>query len=314
MSLNYYINKATERPRFFLGKLLQREIANCIPYSWTSRQLAIAERSLTQKEHDRLDYYLKGNPKTVNDFEYQVKTFPRDRNALQYFDIAPLIHRFPSGYKLNVQYGDITEVPKKPTIVKSRPISELNENAILMKISTLRHFTFVKDNKTWEQKSDSAIWRGHAHNDFRKKLVTLSQQSALIDAAQTNRDYPGLPPKAPFMHIPPQLKHKFLISIEGVDVASNLKWAMGTNSLVISPKLKYETWFMEGWLKPNTHYVEVNEDFSDLEEKIDYYLQHPKEAKQIIRNANEYTLPFRHTKREWLLNMLVLKRYFEFYQ
>ena len=37
------------------------------------------------------------------------------------------------------------------------------------------------------------------------------------------------------------------------------------------PKPKYETWFMEGKLKDGSHYIEVKDDYSDLEEKIKYY-------------------------------------------
>ncbi|EAR07904.1 glycosyl transferase family 90 [Reinekea blandensis] len=310
----YYLNKATERPRFFLGKLLQREVAKGIPYGLTSRKLAHAEARLTTQEQDRLDYYLQP-PSTTQPvtFDQCVSTFKRDRNALQYFDVAPLLHRFAGHYRFNILYGDITAVPTQPAFVKSRPIHGDNANAVLLKISTLRHFSFVEDLLSWEQKQDSAIWRGHAHNDNRKRLITSNLHNPKINAAQTNRNYDGLPPKAPFMPIPQQLKHKFLLSIEGVDVASNLKWAMGSQSLVISPTLHYETWFMEGMLQPGVHYVEVKNDFSDLEAKIDYYLSHPAEAKAIVRNANNYTQPFRNHAREWILNMLVIKRYFETY-
>ena len=35
---------------------------------------------------------------------------------------------------------------------------------------------------------------------------------------------------------------------------------------------------MEGKLRPDYHYIEVKEDFSDLEEKLNYYIAHPEEA------------------------------------
>ncbi|ENT7385234.1 hypothetical protein ACXLUW_000800 [Campylobacter coli] len=33
-----------------------------------------------------------------------------------------------------------------------------------------------------------------------------------------------------------QMKYKFIISLEGNDVASNLKWEMNSNSLVLAPQ------------------------------------------------------------------------------
>jgi spore maturation protein CgeB len=57
------------------------------------------------------------------------------------------------------------------------------------------------------------------------------------------------------------------------------------------------------------HYVEIADDFSDFEEKIDYYEHHPEEAEQIIANANAYTRQFLNSEREALLSYLVIQRY-----
>jgi hypothetical protein len=85
---------------------------------------------------------------------------------------------------------------------------------------------------------------------------------------------------------------------------------MSSNSLAVMPKPKFETWFMEGTLKPNYHYVLIKDDFSDLEERMNYYINHPEEALEIIKNAHEYIDQFRNTKREELISLLVLEKYF----
>ncbi|WP_036830286.1 glycosyl transferase family 90, partial [Photobacterium sanctipauli] len=95
------------------------------------------------------------------------------------------------------------------------------------------------------------------------------------------------------------------------DVATNLKWAMSSNSLCVMPKPKYETWFMEGTLKAGVHYIEVADDYSDLEEKLSYYIAHTQKAQKIITNANEYVAQFKNKEREDLISFLVLKKYFE---
>lgn len=76
------------------------------------------------------------------------------------------------------------------------------------------------------------------------------------------------------------LDYKFIMAIEGNDVASNLKWVMSSNSLAVMPRPTCETWFMEGTLIPDYHYIEVKDDFSDLEEKLNYYIAHPEKRKK----------------------------------
>jgi RNase adaptor protein for sRNA GlmZ degradation len=68
---------------------------------------------------------------------------------------------------------------------------------------------------------------------------------------------------------------------------------------------------MEGQLIPNYHYIEVKEDFSDMEERLQYYIDHPEEAEAIIQHAHDFVDQFRDKKRESLISLQVLKKYFE---
>ena len=99
------------------------------------------------------------------------------------------------------------------------------------------------------------------------------------------------------------------MALEGNDVASNLKWVMSSNSIAVMPKPTCETWFMEGTLIPNFHYIEIKADFSDLEERLHYYNTHPAEAQRIIANAHAYVDQFRDTHRERLIALGVMDKY-----
>lgn len=68
---------------------------------------------------------------------------------------------------------------------------------------------------------------------------------------------------------------------------------------------------MEGKLKAGVHFVQVKDDFSDLDEKMDYYLEHPDEAEEIIQNAHRWVEQFKDPKRERLISLLVAKKYFD---
>jgi hypothetical protein len=132
----------------------------------------------------------------------------------------------------------------------------------------------------------------------------------LMNAGQSNTSEQNPEWQQPFMTVEEQLQYKFIICLEGNDVASNLKWAMSSNSLVVTPKMKFETWFMEGTLQPGIHYVEVKDDWSDFEQKIKYYLDNPKESEQMIKNAHEYLAPFQDEQLEKLVCIKTLQEYF----
>lgn len=68
---------------------------------------------------------------------------------------------------------------------------------------------------------------------------------------------------------------------------------------------------MEGTLVPDYHYIEIKPDFSDLMEKMDYYTSHPDKAEEIISHAHEFTRQFQNKKREKIISLLVLEKYFK---
>ena len=87
---------------------------------------------------------------------------------------------------------------------------------------------------------------------------------------------------------------------------------MSSNSVCVMPNPKYETWFMEGKLKPDFHYICLKDDFSDAEEKIDFFIKHPDHVKKIIANANDYVDQFKNKRKEKLISLLVLNKYFSY--
>ena len=112
------------------------------------------------------------------------------------------------------------------------------------------------------------------------------------------------------MPISEQLDYKFIFCIEGVDTATSIKWVMSSNSVCVMPKPKYETWFMEGSLQPDVHYIEISDDFSNAEQKIKYFIEHPNKVLKIIENAQAHVEQFKHPKREKLISLMVLDKYF----
>jgi spore maturation protein CgeB len=67
---------------------------------------------------------------------------------------------------------------------------------------------------------------------------------------------------------------------------------------------------MEGTLIPDYHYVEVKPDFSDLIDKMNYYIAHPDAAQAIIDHAHEYVSQFQDLRMERAVQVAVAQKYF----
>lgn len=227
-----------------------------------------------------------------------------------YFDAAQYARYFSGDLCAHFLFGDVTHVPDVPTIVKTRPIAGENANSVLMKLNKVRHFVFVKDDLPFARKKDQLVWRGIAMQEQRVRFLERYFDHPMCNLGKINRY--GLHAEwfKGWLSMNRHLQYKFILSLEGNDVATNLKWIMSSNSVAVMPRPRFESWFMEGTLKPDYHYIEINDDYSDLEEKLAYYLANPADAEQIRRNANEYVLQFKNKAREDLMSLLVLEKYF----
>jgi hypothetical protein len=226
-----------------------------------------------------------------------------------FFDTYEYVRYFGSHLKINFLFGDITHVPDEPSIVKSRPIGGDNAYSVVLKLNKIRHYIFVRDTKAFSDKKNLLIGRSVVKQPHRIRFYELYFNHPMCDIGQINTN------KNPHwiknrLTIDEFLEYKFILCIEGYDVASNLKWVMSSNSLAVMPRPKFETWFMEGTLIPDHHYVLLKDDYSDLEEKLKYYSTNTKAALDIIKNANEYVTQFKNKKREDLISFLVLEKYF----
>lgn len=244
--------------------------------------------------------------------------FRRKRgNSVYFFDTYEIIRFFKQSFRWLHEPGDITKVFDYPTVVKSRPIATDvidNCNSILLKLDKVRHFFFVNDPIPFEKKKSIVLFRGAVHGKpHRQRFLEMYIENSLCDLRDTAKDSknPQSWQQKKLMTIREHLNYRYIMALEGNDVASNLKWVMSSNSIAVMPRPKYETWFMEGTLIPNYHYIEIKPDYSDLIEKIAYYNNHLDEAKSIIKNANEYIKQFQDKKRERLISLLVMDKYFQ---
>ncbi len=264
---------------------------------------------------DRVNHYCKlSEPFEPGSAAIDIRQFRRlifTAKSAYFFELYQHLSKFNQSFGFLYRFGDKTHVEQLPTIVKARPVAGDNANSVLINLDKVRHFNFVDDTIPYDQKKAMLVWRGKVKSGIRRRLVMDYSGHPLCDVGSSN-DFDGSGKyRRPFMSIEEQLRFKFILSIEGNDVATNLKWILSSNSLCFMPKPRCETWFMESRLIPGRHYVEVKPDLSDLGDWIDHYQQRPDCAKRIIEEAHCFVEQFRDESLEALIAFKVLEKYFQ---
>ena len=264
----------------------------------------------------RFNYYNQLNKKSVLSSNAQKLSELKLQKAHKtyYFDLNEYSKYFNQDLKGHFLFGDITKIPKEPGLVKSRPINNKNINSVLLKWNKIRHFTFIsKDDLPYTKKKDQLVFRAKVHSSQPQRIKFLEKHYGhpMCNIGKVNSNNLNRLWMVKRMTYLQQLKYKFILCLEGNDVASNLKWVMSSNSIAVMPKPKYETWFMEGRLIADHHYIEIKDDYSNLESKLKFFIKHPKKAELIIENANEHVNQFKDQKKEDLISVMVLDKYFK---
>ncbi|MCU4156462.1 lipopolysaccharide biosynthesis protein [Carboxylicivirga sp. A043] len=302
------------KPLFYLKNYLRFWLPTSINQLFLTRKLQKIKQYDEQYINFRVSYYnqLRKVFYTTNQSLHLSTIKPGKKHTTYIFDTRKYTRYFKQSNLINYSFGDVTWVPDTPAIVKSRPVYGNNTNSVLLKLNQVRHFNFLNDKTPFEKKLNKVLFRAYVLPSQPQRIHFLEKfnNNPLFNIGHVNSFANRQQWQVPKMNLFDQLQYKFIMSIEGVDVATNLKWIMSSNSVAVMPTPKYETWFMEGCLLPDFHYIHVQDDYSDLEEKIQYYIENPEEAKAIVKNANNYVAQFKNKEREDLISLLVLQKYF----
>lgn len=210
---------------------------------------------------------------------------------------------------------------EEPTVVKTRTIGGNTQEtpyAIIGKLRYKHHFENIskvmeiergKTNR--DKKINKIVWRGNIWNlSHRKRLVEKWSNNNLdhMDIAPCSSECTGL--EKPRIEIEGMLNYKYILSVQGTDISTGLKWNMASKSVVFMPRPTVESWFCESELVEWVHYIPIKEDYSDLLEKKLWCDNHPDLCEEIVQNANEYVSKFANKERENYIFYVILKTYF----
>ena len=97
-----------------------------------------------------------------------------------------------------------------------------------------------------------------------------------------------------FMKLKEQSKHKYILNIDGHVKAFRLGNEFRMGSVILLVDSPYTLWFQQ-YLEEDKHYISINKDLTNLEEKINWCIEHDKECEQIAKNGlqfyNDYLTP-----------------------
>lgn len=210
-----------------------------------------------------------------------------------------------------------------PTFVNSRMIFDRDAPCVLLPLNRDRHWQDFLGigamDIPFKEKDDKLVWRGVTTGRFQSSNPSMPYSSRFHVPAVPNRsnidvgfskvvqlteettDIPLDRIRAacrPRYSIATQLRSKYLLSLEGNDVATGLKWMLRSNSVVLMPNPTCESWACEGELVPFVHYVPVKHDLSDIEEVLDWCRSHPSDCEEIASSGKRYMGQFMNPRIE----------------
>lgn len=168
------------------------------------------------------------------------------------------------------------------------------------------HNNIVKLGKEvpWAEKLPKVFWRGsttyNRHADT-SRIDNLAQwinygdnhtDIAFSNVVQMSTDFQREYVKSHYVREKQSLlemnRYKYLLSVEGNDVATGLKWMLYSNSVVFMSRPTVATWAMEDLLVPFVHYIPLANDYSNLLEMIKWANEHDEACQEISKRATEF--------------------------
>ena len=184
---------------------------------------------------------------------------------------------------------------------------------IIWLLNTKRHFGYVSwvkwTDSPWELKKDIAIWRGLLTGGLspeERKGKSFKERCDMLPRCRfvrNNLESPGLDVgvsgQLSYLLIDNEnlkmikgrklrithMRYKVIIIMEGNDVSSGLKWALYSRSVVMMPPPTKTSFLMEELLIPWVHYVPLESDLSDVQDKMKWVSEHDQAARKIAERA-----------------------------
>lgn len=137
----------------------------------------------------------------------------------------------------------------------------------------------VQEPPAWEARDDTVVWRG-SNTGFgtRHELVTRAQgipRSDIYFSACCCEDHNATCPAnlRSWVALNQQASHKYIVDVDGQTFSTRFSSLLSSQSLVLKQASPYTEWYYPVF-EAGTHYIELDRDLSDLEEKVQWVREH----------------------------------------
>ena len=210
-------------------------------------------------------------------------------------------------------FGDNTEIKESLPIVTKARQSALSKapQPIVWLQNKERHYKDLEDYQSkivkegkevpWSEKLPKVFWRGTTtgnrfdnlaqwvnYDDGHTDIAFSNVAGAFSNTAGFQHKYVNSQYFREKQSLLEMNRYKYLLSVEGNDVATGLKWMLYSNSVVFMSRPTVASWAMEDLLVPFVHYIPLSNDYSNLLEMIKWAEEHDEACQEISKRATEF--------------------------
>lgn len=249
---------------------------------------------------------------TTGHYRRKARAGGKRPGSAYYYDLGRWLKGFPHRLQLAYYSGDNFSNPSCPTIVKTRRLDRGVEMGTIVNMDSRRHFARkVCDPVGWADKEPVLFFRG-AITGKPARVAFFEQWAGKpgFDLGDTAADSDGrwhrerVSPEG-------QFAYRYILCLEGADVASSLHWVMASGCVPVMPRPTVEGWLMHSQLVPGVHYIEIAPDFSDVGQVMAWHFAHPEEGERIAEASRQWAARFADPRREAIISYLTVQRYLE---
>ena len=238
---------------------------------------------------EELNYYKAFNDEFKDQYEIDVSD-----NCL-----SPILHKNKYIYAFCKHLNDLYTIPFVDLFY-------IQTNGHKDKLSII-------DNKNieFDKKINKCIYRGNIingtpQNFFNKQNHSLNQREYFKELYESKK-FPNVEYSNNFLSIEEQIKYKYILDIDGwTNTWDGTVWKLYSGSVLLKTNSIWKQWYYDD-LKPYIHYVPVNNNFSNLNEQIEWCQNNQDKCKEIINNARNFVLEnlnFEKVKND-LINVII---------
>jgi hypothetical protein len=145
----------------------------------------------------------------------------------------------------------------------------------------------------WTDKKQIAVWRGNVGNGSKYNFIIPmhdKNQRHIFVEKYNNNEFRNVNYSSDKMPKELMCEYKYLLDIDGWSNTWDATiWKLLSGCVLLKVNGVWEQWYYNR-LKEWVHYVPISDDFSDLNDKIEWCINHDERCKEISKAAYEFVL------------------------